>query len=226
MGGKQQRLGVRAISKTTIQINFEYRGIRCRERVKIVPTPANLKRAERHRFAILEAIERGTFVYAETFPDSPRCALFAERKGTGIPLAEYLENWLERRKPHLKSSTWDDYRKIVAVPLSSEFGQIFLADIRRSTVREWAERQTCGNKRLANIQSVLRAALQDALDDELIETNPLYGWTYARKEALKVVDDVDPFSADEQLAILKNCRDIQHRNLFQFAFWTGLRTSE
>lgn len=83
------------------------------------------------------------------------------------------------------------------------------------------------NKRLANVQSVLRAALQEALDDELIEVNPLYGWKFTRKEAPKPVDDVDPFTADEQAAILDACcRDPQHRNLFRFAFWTGMRTSE
>lgn len=226
MGGEQQRVGVCAGSKTTIQIDFEYRGIRCRERFKIVPTAANLKRAEQQRFAILEAIERGTFDYAEAFPDSPRRFQFAERAGGGIRLDDYLTGWLERRKRHLKSSTWDDYRKIVASPLCSVFGHIFLADMKRSVVRDWAEGQECGNKRLSNVQSVLRAALQDAVDDELIEVNPLYGWTYARKEAPKPVDDVDPFTIDEQAAILEHCRDPQHRNLFQFAFWSGLRTSE
>jgi len=76
------------------------------------------------------------------------------------------------------------------------------------------------------VQSVLRIALQDALDDELIDVNPLYGWTFARKEAPKPEDDVDPFDAEEQSAILDACRDPQHKNLFQFAFWSGLRTSE
>lgn len=37
---------------------------------------------------------------------------------------------------------------------------------------------------------------------------------------------MDPFTAQEQAAILKSCREPQHKNLFQFAFWTGMRTSE
>jgi integrase len=36
---------------------------------------------------------------------------------------------------------------------------------------------------------------------------------------------VDPFSIDEQLAIL-HAMEGQSRNMIQFAFWTGLRTSE
>ncbi|MHB0992638.1 MAG: Arm DNA-binding domain-containing protein [Burkholderiales bacterium] len=217
---------MRAVSDSSIQIDFEYKGIRCRERIRIQPTAANLKRAEQHRAAILDAIDRGTFDYAATFPHSPRRFLFAEYKGEGVLLEQYLESWIDRKKPHLKASTWEGYRKIAFNILIPNFGHIFLSDIKRPAIREWCERQSCGNKNLANILSVLRAALQDALDDELIELNPMYGWKYARKEAPKPVDDVDPFTADEQLAILDACRDPQHRNLFDFAFWTGLRTSE
>jgi len=226
MGGKRQRLGVRAVSDSSIQIDFTYRGQRCRERIKLPPTPANLKRAENHRAAIIDAIERGTFDYATTFPDSPRRYAFAEYRGAGYPLELYLEQWLARQRQHLKTSTWDDYRKIVFNTLIPAMGRVHLADLKRSTIRDWCETQQVTNKRLANVQSVLRAALQDAVDDDLIETNPMFGWKYARKEAPKPTDDVDPFTADEQAAVLKACGDPQHRNLIQFAFWTGMRTSE
>lgn len=226
MGGKRQRTGVTAVSDSSIQIAFTYRGIVCRERIKLQPTPANLKRAEQHRSAILDAIERGTFNYAITFPDSPRRFLFAEQKGEGYLLETYLESWLPRQKAHLKASTWDNYRKIVEHTLIPEFGRNRLTEIKRPIIREWGEKQSCANKRLANVQSVLRSALQDALDDELIESNPLYGWKFSRKGAPKSDDDVDPFSAEEQAALLAKCREPQHRNLFQFAFWSGLRTSE
>ena len=77
MGDKRKRSGARAISKTSIQIDFIFRGRRCRERIKLQPSPANLKRAEIHRAAILDAIERGTFDYATTFPDSLRIGKIA-----------------------------------------------------------------------------------------------------------------------------------------------------
>ena len=67
--------GVRAISESTIEIDFRYRGVRCRERIKRKPTSANVKAAARYREAILDAIERGTFDYAYTFPDSPRASM-------------------------------------------------------------------------------------------------------------------------------------------------------
>jgi integrase len=226
MGGKRQRLGVRVISDSSIQIDFIYQGQRCRERIKLAPTPANLKRAALHRAAILDAIARGTFDYAVTFPDSARRFMFSERQGDGYPLADYLEKWVERQRQHLKASTWDDYRKIVFNTLIPALGKVFLADLKRADIRDWCETQHVTNKRLANVQSVLRTALQDALNDELVAANSLHDWKFARKEAAKDEDDVDPFTMDEQAAILDACRDPQHKNLFQFAFWTGMRTSE
>lgn len=72
---------------------------------------------------------------------------------------------------------------------------------------------------------MLRAALGEAVQDELIEANPLYGWQWRSKEAPSDEDDVDPFTAEEQAAIQDKLQD-QECNLFQFAFWTGMRTSE
>lgn len=226
MGGKRQRTGVLAASKSSIQITFTYKGVLCRERIGLKPSPANLRRAELHRAAILDAIERGTFDYATTFPDSPRRFLFCEVKGEGYKLETWLETWIERQRPHLKASTWDGYRKVVFNILIPAFGAKMLTELKRPDVREWCSKQDATNKRLSNVQSVLRTALQDALDEDLIEVNPLHGWKFARKEAPRPKDEIDPFTADEQKAVLDSCKDTQHRNLFQFAFWSGLRTSE
>jgi len=92
-------------------------------------------------------------------------------------------------------------------------------------VRDWLSTLEISNKTLSNIQSCLRSALNDAAEEELIDVNPLAGWTYSRKKAPAKDDDVDPFSPEEQQAVLKALSG-QARNMMQFAFWTGLRTSE
>lgn len=227
MGGKRERTGVVAASDSSIQISFTYKGINCRERLKLQPSPANLKRAEQHRAAILHAIAQGTFDYAVTFPHSKNRFKFAETKGAGYKLEVHLESWLARAEKHVKASTFDDYRKIVFNTLIPVIGSKHLDELKRADIRELCDQlPDATNKRLANIQSVLRTALQAALDDDLIDANPLYGWTYKRNEAPKPDDDVDPFSQAEQLAIFEACREPAHANLFRFAFWTGLRTSE
>lgn len=217
--------GVKAASETSIEITFMFRGVRCRERIALKPTPANLKRAETHRGAIVYSISTGTFDYRTTFPDSPRAFQFAERKGDVELVADYLDKWLTGQKKHVKTSTYNGYRKIVLNQLIPWFGDNRLADLRKRQIKERLDSHVASNKTLANIQSVLRKALTDAVDEDLIEVNPLSGWRYKNKDAIKADDDIDPFSVDEQARILGHLMD-QGKNLIQFAFWTGLRTSE
>lgn len=220
--------GVKAASKTSIEITFTYRGQRCRERIKLAPTPPNLKRATQHRAAILDAIIKSTFDYRTTFPDSPNAALFVDRQGEVITTEKYLEDWLERQRAHLKASTYDGYRKTVLNHLTPEFGKDILSDLARTRIKDWCAKLVSKNvsvKTIKNRLSIFRAALTDAVQDDVIETNPLYGWQFKSKEGPKEDDDVDPFTAEEQVLLL-DMMSGQERNMFQFAFWTGMRTSE
>ena len=217
--------GVKAASESSIEISFMYRDTRCRERIALKPTPANLKRAENHRAAILHAIATNSFDYALTFPKSANAIKFATQKGDVLLLEGYLETWLDEQKAHLKSSTHNGYRKIIGGQLIPWFGHLRLSSLGKKEVKEKLKDVDASNKTLANVQSVLRKAIDDAVEDELLETNPLAGWCYTKKEALKERDAIDPFTKDEQAVILQNLIG-QGRNLIQFAFWTGLRTSE
>ena len=91
--GRKPRTGVRAVSASSIEISFTYQGKRCREKIKLKPTPANLKRAERHRAAILDSIDKGTFDYATTFPKSNNVPLFSDQPGAAISVERFLSDW-------------------------------------------------------------------------------------------------------------------------------------
>ncbi|MDR0250535.1 MAG: site-specific integrase [Burkholderiales bacterium] len=225
MGRERNHDGVRAASETTIEIDFYYAGQRCRERIKLKPTPANLKRAAQHRAAVLAAIENGTFDYPTTFPSSKSAARFAKQPGDVLTVTSHLEAWLARKERELKASTFADYVKITNSVLIPSFGKLPLSRLTRGTVRQVVADYPASNKRIGNILSVLRSALSDAAADELIENNPLAGWTYRRNEPPKMTDDVNPFTASEQRLILNELTG-QARHLIQFAIWTGLRTSE
>lgn len=205
-----------------------YRGVRCRERVPLKPTAVNLKRAEQHRAAILHEISIGVFEYSAAFPTSKNVAKFQEPGAAPVvhmTIGDHLDKWLDRQRVRLKVSTYENYKKIVIGYLDPWFGKMALPDLKRKHVRDKLAAHRAGNKTLSNIQSVLRAALAEALDDELIEVNPLTGYTYRKAEGPKEDDDIDPFDRDEQSAILVALEG-QGRNLVQFAFWTGMRTSE
>ncbi|WIX34112.1 site-specific integrase [Salinicola sp. JS01] len=221
MGKSTDHDGVRAASSSTIEIDFYYQGTRCRERIKLQPTPANLKKAARHRAAILDSIDSGTFDYAVTFPRSRNTRRFIR----GDRLDNYLRTWLDRKRPTLKASSIQTYSKIIEQMVVPALGSLMLSEVTRPVVRDWLATLSCGNKRMSNILTVLRGALGDAVYDELIPTNPLHGWHYRRQERPKPSTGPDPFNRDEQARILAACRD-ELRPLFQFAFWTGLRPSE
>lgn len=221
MGGNKYP-GVRAASATSIEISFYYKNQKCRERIKLQPTPANLRRAANHRSSILLAIENGTFDYSVTFPDSKNARRFAPTQYT---VRTYLTEWLANKNPTLKASTLKDYTKTFNNLIIPQFGGKILTALTRQDVRTWAANMDCSNKRLSNILSPLRAALQDAYLDDLIPANPLYGWTYKRNEPPKDTAHVDPFTAQEQAAII-NTATGQFKNQCIVAFWTGMRTSE
>lgn len=222
MGGK--RSGVRAASKSSIEISFMFEGAQCRERIPLEPSPANLKRAEQHKAAIELAIYNGTFDYLATFPKSKRANRLGYQTGQ-VPLSKYLASWLEKKEKGLKASTIDGYRKIIDGVLVPKLGDYPLVLLSRKMIKEAMASMDASNKRLSNVQSCLRSALNDAVHDELIEVNPMAGWTYSVREKPKTEDEIDPFSPEEQRLILAGT-DGQYRNLLQFAMWTGLRTSE
>lgn len=217
--------GVKGASESSIEITFTYRNKRCRERIALKPTPANLKRAEQHRAAILHAIATNSFNYAATFPNSANALKFASKQGEVIKLEAFLEAWFDRQTKHLKASTLDGYRKIITYQLIPWFGHMRISDFKKKDMRAKLDMLDVSNKRMANIQSVMRTALEQAINDDLIDINPLANWCYTRKQAPKNDEEVDPFNKDEQAAILEAAKG-QAKNFIQFALWTGLRTSE
>ena len=220
----RKHTGVKPASQSSILLSFSYRGQECREHIRLTPTPANLKAVARHREAILDAIERGTFDYRVTFPSSKNALKFSEREGDILLVEVYLERWLDSQK-HLKASTFDGYRKTIFHHLIPEFGRLYLGELKRSHIARWCSSLNVQGKTINNRLSVMRSALADAVRDELVETNVLREWEWKTKTAIRENDDVDPFTSEEQDAIL-NQLEGQERNLFQFAFWTGMRTSE
>lgn len=227
MAGITVSEGVKVASESSYEISFFYRNVRCRERIALKPTAPNLKRVINHRGAILSAIEDGSFDYSATFPKSPRRLQFCVKPIQGDTVEFFLEAWLAGKKPMVKASTWNDYRKIVRFVLVPNLGHMPLADLDRPAVRTMCTKIKAGNKRIANVLSVLRDALGQAVTDNQLEHNVVDGWTYAKAEPVREhdEDELDVFTAAEQAAVLAHMSP-RNANFFRFAFWTGLRTSE
>lgn len=219
--------GAKAASATSIEITFVIGGTRCRERLQLKPTPSNLKLAAKHKDAIDVGIAAGTFDYAFTFPNSRNRHRFKPPTARGTVI-EFLQKYLDACKAHVSSSTWDDYRKTINNVISkSSLAHLSLADLDRVAIKEFVDvkLKDAGNKRIANVLSCVRSALADAVMHNVLQDNVLVGYGYKKKAKPKEDDDVDPLNAIEQSKIVAQMQP-RFANHFQFAFWTGLRTSE
>lgn len=217
--------GVRAASRSSIEIDFYYRGVRCKERLKLRPTPANMKYAERLKSEIENGIERGTFDYAVTFPNSRKARLLSHRPGATVAVKTLLRDYLKGAQPTLQASTYEDYYNTIENHLIPQFGTLKLTELTRAAIKAWLAEKKVSKKRQQNLLAPMRNALSDAQADGLIDINPLYGWTPRVQEAPKEKEDVDPFTVEEQRAMIE-AADPQVAALIQFGCWTGLRTSE
>ncbi|MDY6994877.1 MAG: DUF3596 domain-containing protein, partial [Pseudomonadota bacterium] len=155
--------------KNSIQIDFTYNGIRCRETKRLPPTKANLKHCAHLRSEILRRIEIGNFNYAEYFPDSPKVRLTSSRipKTIGKALDEYIES----KRRTAEYSTWRDYRSAAEHHLKPAFGDFLITELATSDIRSWINTLEISNKRINNILVPLRGVLSDAYADGLIERN-------------------------------------------------------
>lgn len=217
--------GVRQASASSILIDFYYRGVRCKEFLRLPPTKANMKYAESVRAQILSEMGRGTFNYAKFFPNSRKALTMSQTPGTAITVADQLRLWLRGMKDAIQHTTFRDYELAIEKVWIPSFGDYRLTEVTRGMLKAWVGDQACGLKRVRNLLLPMRGMFEQAMEDELITANPFVGWTPRKASKPKEEDDIDPFSQEEIRAILDHC-DGQVRNFIQFAFWTGMRTSE
>jgi hypothetical protein len=97
-----------------------------------------------------------------------------------LTIKDWLESWIKSERENIKFSTGIGYDNILRYHLIRSFGQLTLADLRREHIRDWiAQHPSMSAKRIRNILSVLRVALDAAVEREMIDTNPLVGFKYA-----------------------------------------------
>lgn len=219
--------GVRAASKSSIGISFQYNGARCREKLKLPPTEANKKYVARLKATIEHEIATGTFDYGRHFPNSPRARKLSRTPGAAIRIAEQLLAWLDSREGEIEVETFSEYGQDINAHLKPQFGELHLNELTAQHVQKWAAASNLSRKRLNNILIPLRMMLKDAAsqDPPLIPRNPLYGFQLKRVRTTAPKDSVDPFTHEEISAICAHS-DPQFADFVTFWCWTGLRLGE
>lgn len=216
----------------TINITFTFKGVRCREPLSNLPnTTANVRYASRLLGEIQGKIERGQFAYADYFPKSKKLRMFG---GASIAakVSDYLDEYLHRCESRgLSPSTMVGYRKCHKA--LADLHGITVSELTPAQVKNWLVRSSTTAKTARNRLSFLRSAIDEAVTDGLLPSNPVSLVTVSRYLDVDSAPEqgtksVDSFSPDEVAAIISTAHGIneQWANLFAFAFATGMRPSE
>ncbi|WP_427185479.1 Arm DNA-binding domain-containing protein [Bordetella bronchialis] len=221
-----------------VQIAFSYQGQECRE---LLP-PAKINKgyieyAAGLRAEIRRKIKDGTFSYRAYFPDSPRAAKLepagAEVPGTRLLLGPLLlrqKAIYEKQAENgtISASTLLGYEKAIRLYLLPKWADTRIDELAPSALREWIAGMGVTGKTVRNRLTPLRSVLDDAVNDELIESNPLDRIALKKliKQTAKKSDyEVDPFDMDEVAALLRAAR-ADERPMVEFWLETGPRPGE
>ena len=230
MGNK--RTGVSIASESSILLTFTYQEQRCWERVKTrgKPTSADLNAGKETIKDIKTAIRNGSFDYASTFPDSEHRHKFA--LGGSTKFKPFLNRW---HKEHVEESDLQDATKNtnsgIVKRLNENLGKYYLSEITPDLIQKFFKKKTnpitgkkISTKTINNYLSILRPALQNAVNNKLLKESPIENITIKGSKSI-AKESIEPFSYAEMNTCLSNCSGQLH-NIFKFHFWTGLRPSE
>jgi len=221
-----------------LQIAFSYKGEECRELLKPAKiTKAYVEYAAGLRAEIRRKIADGVFRYRDYFPDSPT-AKRLEPDSEQAPGAPLLLGPLLRQQQALykkqaengsiSASTLLGYDKAIRLYLLPKWQDTSLGGLTPSALREWIAGMGVTAKTVRNRLTPLRSVLDDAVNDELIEGNPLDKIALKKlikQTARKSGYEPDPFDMDEVAALLRAAR-ADERPMIAFWLETGARPGE
>jgi len=238
MGGKWRNelpTGVK-VTSDNFKVTFQYKGVRCRETINLVPTEANAKHVTNMIAAIRYEIVMNIFDYDKYFPESitktaRRFGKLRSKKTVEDYYKDIDDNWSDyvsesAAVTYKRDSKWS--RK--------EFGHFLIQELATGDIRSWVKKQRHLTKStIRNRLTPLRAILNIAIDDELIHVSPAANIKFSKgskgllsKEQRNHKVIIDPFNRNEIDAILQAAATYNDAalNYFTFALYTGCRPAE
>jgi len=216
-------------SRDTITIDFLYKGIRCTEAL----SGLRADKKQDQQFAINTLAEihnriaKQTFIYSDYFPNSSRARLFGQTPAQ-LTLQDLFATWTKDVRRTLEYSTQRAYIRPVDRVWLPAIGAMRLNDITPEHIREVLRAHDITIKTARNYLLPLRQVLDQAVDDGLLEHNPVHKVRLKRLIAKRTSYDVDPYTPAEIDALLAGFSTYRPgwRNYFEFQFFTGCRPSE
>ena len=224
--------------------DFSWRGVRCKEYTGLPDTPENWRRCEQKMEAVRRAIARGTFDYRQHFPRGSRLHLFFPdnriHDGAATNFADYITQWHKRRSPFLKDgsvgsdaelhpSTWIHDESVIRRHFIPAFGPLRLDEIDVARCREFRRSlvDAClGGKTVGNIVGLLHKVFNDAVEEGLIERNPVLRASSRKlRSSRRQRLTADPLMPEEIHGFLAKVQE-DFRDFYCVWFQVGWRSSE
>jgi integrase len=95
-----------------------------------------------------------------------------------ISVADFCLDWMEKSKATLKPKTWCFYQSVLAIRILPQFGDSQLRDVNRDAVKDFVWKlesdKKLSRKTVKNAVALLHGLFEEALDRELIASNPAH----------------------------------------------------
>lgn len=211
-------------------------GTRFRESSRLIATPANQKKLEKHVKQMNAELALGVFDYAEHFPESKKLEKYArlrraKQPGQVAPLfSDYAQQWFERKRHEWKVSYCESLESTLSRYLLPEFGNTIVSDITLAQVQRFRSKlcerinneggRCLSNKRI-NIILVPLISLLYLASEEWDFEYPLKKLKPLREEP----SDPRPMTQQQVKSFLSAVQRNWH-DYFLVRFHTGMRSCE
>jgi len=144
---------------------------------------------------------------------------------TGVTFADAAAEWLRyvEHDRERKPSTVQGYKAIVNAMLLPAFGSMALEDITTSTVERWLAGAGHASSTRRKALVLMHGVFQRARKAYGLKVNPV---TDVEKPPLRRSGDIDVFSPEEVMALVRAASSAQDAAIYLTAAFTGLRRGE
>lgn len=224
----------------TLLLDFQYRGKRCREQTALPDTLGNRRLLEALGKRIDKAMVKGTFVYAEFFPDSPRAkdaeanpsatTNLAKEDSEPCPtFAEFAATWSMESEPAWRLQYKIEVGRTLDGIILPKLGELRLDSIGRGHLlgfqadiakRRGRAGDSLSARRINKIMGLVKSILNEGCDRYGLQSP-----ARTLKRLKQVRSEVLPFSLGEVHHLIQRCRE-DYRPYLTVRLLTGLRTGE
>lgn len=231
------------VRNNKLQVDFRYKGKRCREQTRYVDTPANRKKLEK----IIERMEAeillNTFIYRNYFPKSAKADFFdeLEKKATATTgvasgqvdntptFAEFAEIWLSEKNIEWRESHRAAVINVLEAYALPFFGDKKLNDITKAEVLQF--RSTLAKEPLRKDSPLKASTINKTMTPIRMIMNEAaeryeFNSPFRGVKSLKIQrTDIKPFSLEEANKFIAHVRK-DYQAYYTVRFFTGMRTGE